>query len=269
MRKSRIRNNSKTGTKRNNKFSGRKYKTRKHRGGTIQEDGFTLVGFLNDRPSPLVGPFIPIFLFNNMEYNVKQHNKFSDLIPPNKHYGSPFRFSHIILPQLYKLKKIRGLSLVQSLRDNMYFYDENGNPVIDNTFVPPENYPLQIYFSEPRFKNVIREVELKYPGLFGRMFITPEEEQEALREIERKEQEQKIQATLIGSKIEATTGSKMEADTSSTGLTEEEKGKIIQDEMEAWNRITPYLKADLKNKRKNKLSRKRIEDTAVTIGNMY
>ena len=124
---------------------------------------------------------------------------------------------HLILPQLYKLK-IRGLDLNRLLDPHTHngsqgfilFYDEQGNKVIDENFVPPiqrSNVTLEEWLEtrpsedNPKYKDIIREVELKYPGLFQRMYVTPEEEEEALKEIQEKEQE-KQEETLITPKNE-------------------------------------------------------------------
>jgi hypothetical protein len=280
MRKSRIRNKSKIRTKRNNKFSRRKQKTRKHKGGTNEVDnGYTLVGFFtrNQGPGSLNNTAgVPIFLPNKEEFDILRISPFGSGL--NLGYNNAvdpiFTFAHLFLPQLYKFKN-RGLELPLFLAKGIEFYYENEVPVINYKLgeypIAPPNYAIRsqtkliLPDSERvritqfinKHKDEIKQMELKYPGLFQRIFITPEEEEEALREIERKEQE-KIAVSP-----------KMEADTLLPGLSEEEKDNIYQKEMETWNQMTPYIRADLKNKRKNKLSRKRIEDTNVTIGSVY
>jgi hypothetical protein len=97
---------------------------------------------------------------------------------------------------------------------------------------------------KPMYKDTIREVELKYPGLFQRIYVTEEEENEALRDIERKEQEK--QATIA----------------EVPGLTEEER-----EYNEGIEQIKYFDRDEIKNK-KNKKTRK-IRDTGVTIGHNY
>jgi hypothetical protein len=255
-----------------NKRINKRYKTRKFRGGYSEEDGFTLVGFLNDNPNNIVGPFIPIFLFNNLEYNVEERNRFSSLKP----HIREFRFSHIILPQLYKLKKMRGFNLLRSLRNNMYFYDENGNPVLNNTIIPPDNTVVQAMWDQPKYKNVIRGVELKYPGLFTRIYVTPEEEAEALREIEKKELEKgntKIEENQELQQIKKTLEEmqrtylekedierrKSEQEELKRSEVDEEKQATYVREMETTSQMIPYLRGEQKAKKKNK-NLKKIDD---------
>ena len=209
---------SKKHRKRTNKQFSRHTKTnkrnkiRKFRGGKIDQEGYTLVGFRHDGSDR---PWVPFFLLNNLEYKLDTTDKF----PPGKANGTTQTY-HLILPQLYKLK-IRGLDLNRLLdpfqhnvsQGFILFYDEQGNKVIDENFVPPiqrSNVTLEEWLEtrpsedNPKYKDIIREVELKYPGLFQRMYVTPEEEEEALKEIQEKEQEkqEKQEETLITTKNE-------------------------------------------------------------------
>jgi hypothetical protein len=131
-------------------------------------------------------------MLNNIEpLRRGDDNNLFKFLPKNWQYSS------ILLPQLYKLTKMRGLNLGELMENGLTFYDENGNAIIDRNFRLKENLsePWQDYWQrrpsedKPMYKDTIREVELKYPGLFQRMYVTEAEENEALREIEGEKRE--------------------------------------------------------------------------------
>jgi hypothetical protein len=283
--KKRTTSRSKTKTKRNNKFSRRKYKTRKQRGGINEDNDYTLVGFFtrNAGPNSLKNTIgVPIFLPNNKEeFDILRISPFGAglNLGDNNGVDPVFFFAHLFLPQLYKFKN-RGLELPLFLAKGIEFYYENEVPVINYNRgeypIPPPNYSIRsqkkliLPDSERvritqfinKHKDEIKQMELKYPGLFQRIFITPEEEEEALREIERKEQE-KLAAAKKPEKV-----AEAEAATS-TNLSEEEekekeKEKIYQEEMEATNQMIPYLRAEEKSKKGSKISKKKYYNTYFT-----
>lgn len=248
MRKSKIYNSSKIKTRRNKK-NKRKHILKSYRGGYVGDDIVTFVGFWSPMPGGLSGwsENIPLFLFNDTEV-FKRGDPYSIYKFSPDHYNR--KYSHIILPQMYKLKKLRGLNLYTTLQNNFTFYDENGNALIGRNFVPAEGQRWDIHWQsrpskdKPMYKDTIREVELKYPGLFQRIYVTEAEENEALREIERKEQEKQATVAEV------------------PGLTEEER-----EYNEGIEQIKYFNRGEIKNK-KNKKTRK-IRDTGVTIGNNY
>jgi len=267
MRKSRKQKKTNKRFSRNRKLKTKK--TRKLRGGNTDDENIILVGFQNNAASNLVPPFIPIFLFKNVKYNLTERNKFSNIynsIYISRYGGNDFRFSHIILPRLYELKNIRGLNLLEFLKSNIYFYDENGNPLINNRFVPTRdrdgNEHPPNWANNPEQKNTIREVELKYPGLFERIFVTPEEEQQALQDIEEKELEKSSTKVEGNKEIEQIkkTIEEMQRKIGYGKEEDEEKLATYAREMEVTNRMTPYLRAEQKERKKNKLANKKIDD---------
>lgn len=254
-------------------------RTRKITGGNRDEDGITFVGFSNNSPSNLVGPFIPIFLLNNLEYNPQEPGnlKFSNVFASRDLNYNKFSFSHIILPQIYKLKKIRGLVLRSCLKGNVYFYDENGKPIIDNRFVPTgmgiNDRSSQWENAIPnnpdgtKYKDIIREVELKYPGLFQLLYITPPEQQQALqriqeKELEERENEKKTSPIEENQEIQEIKNRLDEIQKKMSGKEEidEEKQATYSREMEETNQMIPYLRAEQKERKKNKIATKRIDD---------
>jgi hypothetical protein len=248
--------------KTNRRFSRIKSKkTRKIRGGN-NEDGLTLVGFLNDG-----GPYIPIYLFNNAEYNPRK-----DFILSSFNYNRNMETitKHVILPQLYKIKKMRGINLLTSLKNNnMSFYDENGNIIMNNKILPVEN--THIYWNNvPKNKDLIRDVELKYPGLFQRIFVTSEEEQHALleKEQEKEQQEQKgkeEKGNEENQEIQDIKKTLKEIQIKVNGKEEdEEKLATYAREMETTNEMIPYLNAEEKTKKGSKIAKKKYYNTYFT-----
>ena len=147
-------------------------KSRRARGGAIDTSGYVLVGFKTQ--GGFDAPGLPIFLRN--EKSLKS------ALPWRAIGNGGFSYTNLIVPALYKLN-YRGIDYRQTqnppgtgnLPRFISLYDENEEPYIRAGV--NEN------------KEKIREMELKYPGLFQRMFITEEEERQALEELQRKELE--------------------------------------------------------------------------------
>lgn len=147
-------------------------KTRKVIGGTLDTSGYALVGFRGS--GQIKRPGIPIFLPN--EKSLKNEN---DLL---RRIGIGSFGVHrvmLFLPVLYELN-YRRLSL-KSL-EGQALYDIHEEFIYGIDFIGHND---QIALKE--MQNKFREMELKYPGLFQRMFITEEEERQALEEIQKKE----------------------------------------------------------------------------------
>lgn len=212
-------------------------KTRKFRGGNKENNEFILVGFMAVPSSAQ-----PIIMYNNISLD-----RFLTIGPG----------AQLILPQLYKLKNIRGLDLRSLINkpSNCSFYEEYINPLITR------------YNNTNR--DIIRKVELKYPGLFQRMYITPEEEEAALKEIQEKEKEKQEEETLTSTKNEEIQQIKrtlQEIQRKINGKEEdtEEMKETYAREMEEMEGMIPYIREDAKAakaKKAEKTARKKYYNT--------
>lgn len=237
-----MRKSTKNRTKKN-RFSRKNKKTQN---GGMNEDGsgYVLVGIFKDgNRFPIE---IPIFLEQNKngELDVKR------IIPYGKRHDI-----RIILPQLYKTK-YRNLNLFEfdmDLSAKGAFIDNEHNTIINVPTMEQRRDEVEKKRYIDENKDKIRQIELTYPGLFQRIIVTEDEEKDALKELERKTNSYLSQNLLPLEKNEI----------SSESIHPEEI-----EFMDFTNRITPFLREDLKKKRKNKISRKKIEDTNVTIGNV-
>lgn len=171
-----------------NKFS--KNKSRKIRGGSHENNDYVFAGVSTNATiqryfniNDIAG--IPIFLPND--------NTLKNTLPGRITFwvgsGDATIFNlHLLLPVLYNLN-YRGLNfgLLSTKGANgryIFFYDNNETPIIDYKTLSTKKWPLD-------YKVEIKNMELKYPGLFQRMYVTEEEERVALEELERKENEEK------------------------------------------------------------------------------
>jgi len=107
---------------------------------------------------------------------------------------------HYFLHMLYKLN-YRGLNFNDEFRSGHYFLDEEDIPIIDNaalTYALQSTGPLEnlITYNEHR-KNAVRQMELKYPALFQRMFVSEEEERDAISRIENETKTPRIKIRKI------------------------------------------------------------------------
>jgi hypothetical protein len=154
-----------------------------------------------------------------------------------------FSSINLIVPVLYELN-YRGIDYRQTKNQPNRFialYDNN-----------------EELFNEKNLK----PMELKYPGLFQRMFVTEEEEQNALEELQRKE------VSLIR-RIPQNFKPKIIIPVEDENeKSQEDKEKTYREEMEITRQMMPYFRDEIKEKRKNKNSRKNVEDTNVTIGRL-
>lgn len=273
MRKSKKYNSKKT-----NKFSR---KNKKQKGGMTEDNNYILVGFMYiafySRDNERIRNTTPIFLHKNKN-NVD--DLFSDkTISGPIYYGYPgpynnldYSQTNIILSQLYKTK-YRNLEFKGFLLPGLVLVYEDETPIITDMKIDinqiynrwwstihsgHSGYGYDVEFNKniyiDKHKEEIKQMELKFPGLFQRIFITEEEEKQSLEELERKEIE------ISNSNFKSKT------------ILPDEKDERKQEEMEFMeftNRITPFLRDDLKNNRKNKISRKKIKDTNITIGSVY
>jgi len=103
------------------------------------------------------------------------------------------------------------------------------------------------------------------------MFVTPEEEQQALQNIQQQEELQKREELVefehiqqnaleeikksILKELQSTSNTVHE-----TELTQEEKNKIYAEEFENTRRLIPYIREEMKNKKKKNKTRKYIDD---------
>ena len=165
---------------RRNKNTKKNNKSRKFRGGNIDTSGYVLVGFLGDYSD--VCKRSPIFLFK--EKSLKNRLPESIL----SYRGNDPR--SIFIQVLYDLN-FRGLHIINIMsrpnNRNIYFYDgkELIYPRGDNIFGwGPSGY---IHNMNKEEQSRIKNMELKYPGLFQRIFVTEEEEQDALERVREKE----------------------------------------------------------------------------------
>ena len=178
---------------RRNKNTKKNNKSRKFRGGNIDTSGYVLAGFLGDYNN--VCRRSPIFLFK--ERSLKNSLPHTILYNNN---NTPNERRSIFIQVLYDLN-FRGLHIAtimshsnqmpsdyQPNNRNIYFYD--GKELI----YPGERGilfgwgPSGLTHSMNKEEQTrIKNMELKYPGLFQRMFVTEEEEQDALERVREKE----------------------------------------------------------------------------------
>ena len=138
-------------------------------------NGYTLIGFKgnSNRNGTLnrETPIFPIFFPNNPEIPVP-----STLL--NDIYDC-----HIILPELYTLKHVRGLDLIQILHQGCHFYYGNELCIFDGKHIEFNDYTegwiskdmwrtvVSKYLNTPvsackTVKDILLEVQLQYPKLF-------------------------------------------------------------------------------------------------------
>ena len=166
--------------------------SRKFKGGNNDINGYVLAGFYNENIFNLDNVCLrsPIFL---LKEKTLKHTLSPGL--DNDPKTRPF-FKRLSIPILYDLN-FRGLILNSPFGNrvpyNTYFYD--GEELIYPTplghrFKWPSSAPFIVTNDmNEEEQTKIKEIELKYPGLFTRMFITEEEEEEAL---EKEMQKQRI-----------------------------------------------------------------------------
>lgn len=269
MRKSRRHNISKKTKK--HKFS------RKMKKGGMMEDhsGYILVGYHKSyNHGQTIPPLIPLFLQRNKNGNSIEMQK---LVSPNPMPEAP---TTIILSQLYKTK-YRNLDFKNFFPYSIVFVNEDEIPITPSTYnelsrfvvrrgAPFDSTLPQINNYIDKNKEQIKEIELKYPGLFQRMFVTEEEERQALEEIQRQYNENDNNIEL---KVQELERQLQQIQSMLQNEKLQKKEYVTQPEelefMEFTNRITPYLRNDLKEKRKNKISRKVVDDENVTIGTAW
>lgn len=166
--------------------------SRKFKGGNNDINGYVLAGFYNEKSFDFLDNVClrsPIFL---LKEKTLKHT-----LPPGLDNDPRTKrfFKRLSIPILYDLN-FRGLILNRPSHlapSNAYLYDGEeliyptplGHRFIWNSMVPLN--PRNDMNEEEQTK--IKEIELKYPGLFTRMFITEEEEEEAL---EKEMQKQRI-----------------------------------------------------------------------------
>ena len=154
----------------------------------MNDKDYTFVGF-TPVPGSAAGPWVPVFLLNDTPYD---HNTFSFLS------YNPTPHPIIYLSKLYKLKQIRNLDFSSLVYPNGFTFTDDQSTlninIVRNKSNPlyANSNPLNENEQGPR-RDAIRQIELQYPGLFKRMFITEEEEQQALREIREKEEAKRIE----------------------------------------------------------------------------
>jgi hypothetical protein len=168
MRKSRRQRNIK---KRN--------KSRKFRGGNSDNSGYVLAGFTGNSVSP----------YNRIPRYLLKEKTLKKNLPAG--FESRDFSKSFLISVLYDLN-FRGLNFItiqgpDYSRNPIYFYD--GEELI----YPPRSGAFGwgtsglIVNMNKADQTKIKEIELKYPGLFTRMFITEEEEKKALEQIQQKE----------------------------------------------------------------------------------
>lgn len=178
-------------------------KSRKFKGGSIDTNsGYVLAGFTHDVMIPQVPSTIyirnPIFFVNEKTLKTE--------IPHGANNNVRF-----FIPVLYNLN-FRGINLAETF-SNLFFSD--GEEFIypsssgytlkirDNKYVLAMSQNGEIIFDESKDEKLkIKKIELKYPGLFTRMFITEKEQRDALARVEdeerrRKEEEDKFTNFLL------------------------------------------------------------------------
>lgn len=223
-------------------------KSRKFSGGNSDMSGYVLAGFKDGQGVS----DMPIFLLN--EKSLKNRL-------PGKIAGSDGFTKKIIVPVLYNLN-YRGINLMQ-LRGaeffpvNITFYDTNEELLFSTSearFQLVGTGPTAHWVPTFERKNEekMRTIELKYPGLFTRIYVTEEEERNALEQLQRKHQQ-------TAEKQEP----QMQSPSLSSELSDEEKEKIYQMEIENTSQMIPYLKKELKQKKKEKLEKKRYYDNLM------
>ena len=202
---------------------------RKYKGGNGNNDnsGYVLAGFVNDVQrglgylpqentlDPLTGlpikrgkqkPLIPILKVNRINVRpifmlkcpeLKTSKDLRQMIQDTD--LNPSKRLVLFIPVLYNLN-FRGIDL-SILRDKKpslpkYTYLFDGTTCIYGQDGSSSDYSPNIYKSSycpsnqwEGYVENMRNTELKYPGLFTRMFISEEEEEEALRRVQEKENE--------------------------------------------------------------------------------
>lgn len=251
-------NKTHTKTKRLRKKSNRKTKiikrnkTRKYIGGTIENDNHVFVGFYSSNPTSH-GRIEKIYGFNVPIILSKNNQEINRMLPwPVSPAPAQFIRSHIIIPYLYKLKNYRGLDLTDlAAKKYVTFRDENENPYFTHIEPPTGsdnssflNHQIPGWVRENKDK--IKDVELKFPGLFKRIYVSEEEEKQALEELERIEQ-QKAQPIAV---------QESPAQSFTSDEDDEEKQALYRSEMETTNQMIPYLRAEAKKKKLAKIGRK-------------
>jgi hypothetical protein len=231
--------------------SKRMRKSRKARGGTLDTSGYILAGFMTTNHP---------YSEHHMERlkTLNELNKIPIFLRTEKTPRStisesffinhtPFNINYFFLQVLYKLN-YRGLNFANETGAKNYFVDEMDRPMA-SYYRNWSNMGLPNYLTEKEGpfwqenKNNIREIELKYPGLFERMFVTEEEERQALEEMQRKEQQQISEPRT------------QTYSPTTSELSDEEKQKVYQSEIEATSEMIPYLKEDLKKKKASKIGK--------------
>ena len=153
-------------------------KTRKIRGGNDDNSGYILAGFTgSDLNNTLTRT--PIFLLKERSLKERLPHEF----------GVSGHHKKLFIPVLYELN-FRGLNLFLCNGPdwapyNIFFYDEEEQiyPTIRGQRFGWGSNGLIVNMNKPEIEK-IKEIELKYPGLFTRMFITKEQEQNALQRIQ-------------------------------------------------------------------------------------
>lgn len=227
-------------------------KTRKYIGGTIENDNHVFVGFYSTTPTSH-GRIEKIYGFNIPIILSKNNQEINRMLPWPVSTGPPqFIRSHIIIPYLYKLKNYRGLDLADlAAKKYVTFRDENEIPYFTHIEPPTSsdnfvflNHQIPAWVRENKDK--IKEVELKFPTLFKRIYVSEEEEKQALQEIEKIEQE-KAQPIPV---------QELSAQQFVSDEDDEKKQAVYRSEIEVTNQMIPYLRAEAKKKKLAKIARK-------------
>lgn len=94
---------------------------------------------------------------------------------------------HYFCKTLYKLN-YRDLDFYNEVSQGHYFLDEDDVPVLNyaDLYVPSLILYENIVRTTEIYKKSVKQLELKYPTLFKRMFVSEEEEQQALQDIQRR-----------------------------------------------------------------------------------
>jgi hypothetical protein len=253
-----------------------KSKSRKYIGGSLDDNEYILIGFGNTGHSSI--NFRAPFFLRNTDMIFTNTNTMNGFV------GKEGTQSLIlILSQLYKLQSMRGLDFdfiirwcnfvvdghITDMTETWHQLELFKNPSYDTNRRLSEQWLNE---NNEKRKKAIRQTELRYPGLFKRMFITPEEEQEALENIKQKEEEKKreelnefeiLQQKAL-EEMKQSILKELQTNKSNSAvepeLSQEEKNKIYDEEFENNQRLIPYIREEQLNKKKKKPTIKYIDD---------
>ena len=273
-------------TKKNRRLSRRKLtksksksKTRKYKGGSMNDDDYAFVGFYG------TGRPIPMLLHINMTFDDKHITRLlGKEREPGIHIDSG---NFLILSKLYKLKNMRNLDYIKLISHNTVFINEKN--VDTNGFIFTFDWELfarqhipilnggqfnEQWLNENNGKrrDAIRQIELQYPGLFKRMFVTEEEQQQALQEIQEKEEAKRIEDLDEFEEIQKRALDEIKQSILKELRTDKpinlsrelspEKNKVYAEEFENTMAMIPYLQEEQRKKKEYKLKRQFVDDLA-------